>query len=119
MVAATPPHLTLWNLGTQQLHVHFDAGRVVSDAGLLAVRALERPLRVIADLMPLFDSPYGARVILGGDLNVSRATKDPKHLARAEAVFAAIIQDECDCFGQVLARILGRTPLSIRARDLG
>jgi len=47
-------------------------------------------LRVIADLLPLFDSPYGARVILGGDLNVSRATKDPRHRARADAVFAAV-----------------------------
>jgi hypothetical protein len=47
-------------------------------------------LRVIADLVPLFDSPYGSRVILGGDLNVSTATKDPKGLARAEVVIAAI-----------------------------
>lgn len=47
-------------------------------------------LRVIADLMPLFDSPYGSRVILGGDLNVSTATMDPKGLGRAEAVLAAI-----------------------------
>src|SRR5438094_1389008 len=43
-------HLTLWNLGPQQLLVDFQGGRIVSDAGLLAVRALERPLRVIADL---------------------------------------------------------------------
>jgi endonuclease/exonuclease/phosphatase family metal-dependent hydrolase len=46
--------------------------------------------RVIADLVPLFDSPHGARVILGGDLNVSSSTKDPRQVARAEAVFAAI-----------------------------
>jgi hypothetical protein len=47
-------------------------------------------LRVVADLVPLFDSPHGARVILGGDLNVSAAIKDPKQRARAEAVFEAI-----------------------------
>src|ERR1051325_9347088 len=43
-------HFTLWDLGPQQLLVDFSGGRIVSDAGLLAVRALERPLRVIADL---------------------------------------------------------------------
>jgi hypothetical protein len=46
--------------------------------------------RVIADLVPLFDSPHGARVILGGDLNVSSSTKDPRQIDRAEAIFAAI-----------------------------
>ena len=39
-------HLTLWDLGPQQLSVDFAGGQIVSDAGLLAVRALERPLRV-------------------------------------------------------------------------
>ena len=43
-------HFTLWSLGPQQLHVSFDGGQLVSDAGLLAVRALERPLGIIADL---------------------------------------------------------------------
>ena len=46
--------------------------------------------RAIADLVPLFDSPLGARVILGGDLNVTRSTADPAGLARADAVIAAI-----------------------------
>jgi hypothetical protein len=50
-------HLTFWDLGPQQLCVDFTAGRVVSDAGLLAVRALKRPLRVIADLAPLLPDP--------------------------------------------------------------
>ncbi len=63
---------------------------LVSVYGVLDGSVVSTMLRVIADLVPLFDSPYGARVILGGDLNVSRATKDPKHLARAEAVFATI-----------------------------
>jgi len=47
-------------------------------------------LRIVADLVPLFDSGHGARVILGGDLNVSRATVDAKQLARGEAVLTAI-----------------------------
>jgi hypothetical protein len=50
-------HFTLWNLGPQQLLVDFQGGRIVSDAGLLAVRALERPLRVIADLAPRLPDP--------------------------------------------------------------
>lgn len=56
---ATQPsdHLTLWNLGPQQLLVDFQAGRIVADAGLLAVRALERPLRIIADLAAQLPDP--------------------------------------------------------------
>lgn len=50
-------HLTLWNLGPQQLRVDFDGGRIVSDAGLLALRALARPLRVSADLAEQLPDP--------------------------------------------------------------
>jgi Transposase DDE domain group 1 len=57
MVAARAPHLTLWTVGSQQLQVHFDGGQVVTDTGLLAVRALERPLRVIADLAQRLPDP--------------------------------------------------------------
>jgi hypothetical protein len=56
-------HLTLWNLGPQQLCLDFRGGRIVSDAGLLAVRALERPLRVIADLAPLLPDPRSPKFI--------------------------------------------------------
>jgi hypothetical protein len=57
MAPSVTDHLTLWDLGPQQLLLDFTAGRIVSDAGLLAVRALERPLRVIADLAPLLPDP--------------------------------------------------------------
>jgi hypothetical protein len=57
MVTAQQPHLTVFHLGRQPLEVHFDAGPLVADAGLLAVRALERPLRVLADLAPLLPDP--------------------------------------------------------------
>jgi Transposase DDE domain group 1 len=56
-------HLTLWKIGSQQLLVDFQGGRIVSDAGLLAVRALERPLRVIADLAPLLPDPRSPKFI--------------------------------------------------------
>src|SRR6266545_329075 len=56
-------HLTLWHLGPQQLCVDFHGGRIVSDAGLLAVRALERPLRVIADLAAQLPDPRSPKFI--------------------------------------------------------
>src|SRR6266478_326364 len=63
MVLSDTDHLTLWNVGPQQLLVDFQGGRIVSDAGLLAVRALERPLRVIADLAPLLPDPRSPKFI--------------------------------------------------------
>ena len=63
---------------------------LVSIYGVMDGSVVSSMLRVIADLVPLFDSADGARVILGGDFNVSTAGKDPKIIARAEAVFAAI-----------------------------
>jgi hypothetical protein len=56
-------HFTLWNLGPQQLLVDFHGGRIVSDAGLLAVRALERPLRIIADLAQQLPDPRSPKFI--------------------------------------------------------
>lgn len=56
-------HFTLWNVGPQQLLVDFHGGRIVSDAGLLAVRALERPLRVIANLAPQLPDPRSPKFI--------------------------------------------------------
>jgi len=63
MTVPVPDHFTLWNVGPQQLRVDFQGGRIVSDAGLLAVRALERPLRVIADLAPLLPDPRAPKFI--------------------------------------------------------
>src|ERR1700693_6603602 len=55
-------HFTLWSIGSQQVHVAFDGGRIVSDAGLLAVRALEKPLGVIADLAQRLPDPRSPQV---------------------------------------------------------
>jgi Transposase DDE domain group 1 len=63
MTTEPAPHFTLWNVGSQQLHVTFEGGRIVSDAGLLAVRALEKPLRVIADLAQRLPDPRSPRYI--------------------------------------------------------
>src|SRR5438105_8710201 len=63
MAPLVSDHLTRWDLGPQQLLVDFDGGRIVSDAGLLAVRALERPLRVIADLAHRLPDPRSPQFI--------------------------------------------------------
>jgi hypothetical protein len=63
MVAERNQHFTLGPIGSQQLHVAFDGGRIVSDAGLLAVRALEKPLRVIADLAARLPDPRSPKFI--------------------------------------------------------
>src|SRR5438094_9649201 len=63
MVCEPNNHCTLWNLGPQQLHLAFDGPSIVSDAGLLAVRALEKPLGVIADLAQRLPDPRSAKYI--------------------------------------------------------
>jgi hypothetical protein len=47
-------------------------------------------LRIVADLIPLFDSSRGSRVIVAGDLNMSMATKDPYYLRRATGILGAL-----------------------------
>jgi hypothetical protein len=56
-------HLTFWNLGSQQLQVDFDGGRIVSDAGLLSIRALEKPLGFLADLAQRLPDPRSPKYI--------------------------------------------------------
>jgi hypothetical protein len=63
MVQQREPHFTLWHVGSQQIHVAFDGGRIVSDTGLLAVRALEKPLRVIAGLAQRLPDPRSPKYI--------------------------------------------------------
>jgi hypothetical protein len=63
MVASASDHFTLWSLGSQPLHLDFQGGTLVADAGLLAVRALERPLRIIADLADHFPDPRSPKFV--------------------------------------------------------
>lgn len=50
-----------------------------------------RMFRVVADLIPLFDSRDGARVVLGGDFNLSTAVHpNTPELPRYRAVLAAV-----------------------------
>ncbi len=63
MVSEAARYFTLWNLGRQRLEVAFDGGQIVSDAGLLAVRALEKPLGVIAGLAGQLPDPRSPKYI--------------------------------------------------------
>lgn len=57
MSAQQQTHFTLWNLGPQQLEVTFNEGPIVADAGLVAVRALDRSLGILADLADRLPDP--------------------------------------------------------------
>jgi hypothetical protein len=63
----------------------------VSVYGLINVYAQTTMFRIVADLIPLFDSPDGERVILGGDMNVTTATSpSTPELKRYEAILKAV-----------------------------
>ena len=49
--------LTLWNLGQQQVTVTFKGGRIVSDAGLLGLRKLDKELEVLSVLAQRLPDP--------------------------------------------------------------
>lgn len=57
MATECSEQLSLWNIGQQEVTVRFDGGRVVSDAGLLSLRAFEKKLGVIAGLARRFPDP--------------------------------------------------------------
>src|SRR3954447_6576862 len=52
-----PTHFTLWNLGRQPLEITSAQDPIVADAGLVAVRALDRSLGVLADLADRLPDP--------------------------------------------------------------
>jgi hypothetical protein len=53
----------LWKVGSQQLQLYCDGGRIVSDAGLLAIRAVEKPLRVLAGIAERLPDPRSPEYI--------------------------------------------------------
>jgi hypothetical protein len=55
--------LTLWDLGSQQVTVDFNGGRVVTDAGLLPIRLLDRELGVLADIAQRLPDPRAQKFI--------------------------------------------------------
>jgi hypothetical protein len=52
-----PHQLTFWDLGPQRVTADFDGGRVVTDAGLLAIRLLDKELGVLATVAQRLPDP--------------------------------------------------------------
>ena len=50
MATDCPHQLTFWDLGSQQVTADFEGGRIVSDAGLLPLRLLDRELHVVEEI---------------------------------------------------------------------
>jgi hypothetical protein len=55
--------LTLWNLGKQQVTVDFAVSQIVSDAGLLGIRTLDKELGVLAELAQLLPDPRAQQFV--------------------------------------------------------
>ncbi len=85
MATACSEQLTLWDLGPQQVTIAFDGGQLVSDAGLLALRELDKALGVLSELAQRLPDP--------------RAQQFVKH--RREAILTQqvyqILADYADC----------------------
>ena len=104
--------LTLWELGPQQATVAFDGGSLVTDAGLLALRALDKELGVVADL-------YSTRQRLTQPLDwvavsisaawsiLHEAVREEPAMARKSAGRMAVIE-----FVMIAALALGSAPAS-------
>jgi Transposase DDE domain group 1 len=55
--------LTLWSIGQQEVNARFDGGRIVSDGGLLSVRAFDKQLSILADLAERLPDPRSPKHI--------------------------------------------------------
>ena len=63
MATDCPQQLTLWDLGKQQVTVDFDGGQLVSDAGLLAIRELDKGLGVLSELARRLPDPRAQKYV--------------------------------------------------------
>jgi hypothetical protein len=55
--------LTLWNIDKQQVTVDFAGGHIVSDAGLLGIRSLDKQLGVLTELAHLLPDPRAQKFV--------------------------------------------------------
>jgi Transposase DDE domain group 1 len=55
--------LTFWELGRQQVTVDFEGGRVVTDAGLLPIRLLDRELGVLSEIARRLPDPRAQQFV--------------------------------------------------------
>jgi hypothetical protein len=64
MMTDCSSQLTLWDLDQQQVTVDFEGGCLVSDAGLLAIRALDKELGIIAQLASRLPDPRAQKFVI-------------------------------------------------------
>src|SRR5438132_1627228 len=55
--------LTFWDLGKQQVTVDFHGGQIVTDAGLLALRELDKRLGVLSELAQRLPDPRSQKYV--------------------------------------------------------
>jgi hypothetical protein len=55
--------LTFWDIGTQQVTVDFKGGEVVTDAGLLPIRLLDRELGVLSEVAQRLPDPRAQKFV--------------------------------------------------------
>ena len=55
--------LTFWDLGTQQVTLDFEGGRVVTDTGLLAIRLLDQQLGVLSEIAQRLPDPRAQKFV--------------------------------------------------------
>jgi hypothetical protein len=63
MATHCPEQLTFWELGNQRVTATFDGGRLVTDAGLLPLRELDRRLGVLSGLAALLPDPRAQKLV--------------------------------------------------------
>ena len=55
--------LTFWDLGSQQITADFNGGRVVTDAGLLPLRLLDKKLGVLRTIAARLPDPRAQKFV--------------------------------------------------------
>src|SRR5262249_34264331 len=63
ILPSAPPVVNLGRLGARDVCLTFDGERVVSDTGLLAVRAVDQHFRVLADVAAQLPDPRSPRYV--------------------------------------------------------
>src|ERR1700722_13475716 len=63
MATHCPEQLTFWELGNQRVTATFDGGRLVTDAGLLPLRELDKRLGVLSGLAALLPDPRAQKLV--------------------------------------------------------
>src|ERR1700676_2092905 len=64
MTTGCSQQLTLWDIGPQQVTVTFQGGHIVSDAGLLGIRKLDKGLGVLSLLGQRLPDPRSQKSVV-------------------------------------------------------